>query len=90
MALNRLPQRPAVTAPISGARTLEQLQANLGAAGWELDPALTDRLTMVTDFDPLPYPYDMLAGAGRQLTVESRTRSPSARTACPASLTWPE
>ncbi|MGK5677809.1 aldo/keto reductase [Actinoplanes sp. URMC 104] len=64
VALNWLLGRPAVTAPIIGARTLEQLDVNLGATDWTLDPALADRLTEVTTVDPLPYPYDILAGSG--------------------------
>jgi aryl-alcohol dehydrogenase-like predicted oxidoreductase len=63
VALNWLLQRPAVTAPIIGARDLDQLEANLGAAGWDLDPALTQRLTEVTEVSLLPYPYDVLAGS---------------------------
>jgi aryl-alcohol dehydrogenase-like predicted oxidoreductase len=64
VALNWLLQRPAVTAPIIGARDLDQLEGNLGAAGWDLDPVLTERLTTVTETGPLPYPYDILAGSG--------------------------
>ncbi|MGX6601177.1 aldo/keto reductase [Micromonosporaceae bacterium Da 78-11] len=63
VALNWLLQRPAVTAPIIGARTMEQLESNLGAAGWDLDPALTDRLTTATDSAVLPYPYDVLTAS---------------------------
>ena len=65
VALNWLLGRPAVTAPIIGARNLEQLEANLGAADWDLDPALAQRLTAVTDTLALPYPYDILAGSAR-------------------------
>ena len=36
IALNWLLQRPGVTAPILGARTMEQLEDNLGAVGWSL------------------------------------------------------
>jgi aryl-alcohol dehydrogenase-like predicted oxidoreductase len=61
VALNWLLQRPAVTAPIIGARDLDQLDANLGATGWDLDPALVDRLVAVSDSATLPYPYDVLA-----------------------------
>ncbi|MEV4349597.1 aldo/keto reductase [Actinoplanes sp. NPDC049596] len=67
VALNWLLQRPTVTAPIIGARDLDQLEANLGAAGWDLDPVLTERLTAVTAVAPLPYPYDVLAGSNRTL-----------------------
>ena len=63
VALNWLLQRPAVTAPIIGARSLEQLEDNLGAADWDLDEDLVRRLDVVTATDPLPYPYDILAGS---------------------------
>ncbi len=63
VALNWLLQRPVVTAPIIGARSLEQLDDNLGATGWDLDPALADRLTAVSTVQPLPYPHDILEGS---------------------------
>ncbi len=67
VALRWLLQRPGVTAPIIGARTLAHLESNLGAAGWELSPAQMARLTEVSEPD-LPYPYDFItraAGARR-------------------------
>jgi len=67
VALRWLLQRPGVTAPIIGARTLAHLESNLGAAGWELSPAQMTRLTEVSEPD-LPYPYDFItraAGARR-------------------------
>ena len=67
VALRWLLQRPGVTAPIIGARTLAHLESNLGAAGWELTPAQMARLTEVSEPD-LPYPYDFItraAGARR-------------------------
>jgi aryl-alcohol dehydrogenase-like predicted oxidoreductase len=66
VALNWLLQRPTVTAPIIGARTFEQLEANLEAADWDLDPALVDRLTAVSESSP-PYPHDVIP-ARRQPT----------------------
>lgn len=57
VAINWLLQKPGVTAPIIGARNLEQLEANLGATGWDLTPeqvATLDRASAVTP----PYPYD--------------------------------
>jgi aryl-alcohol dehydrogenase-like predicted oxidoreductase len=62
VALNWLLQRPGVTAPISGARTLEQLESNLGATGWALSQEQMARLTQVSE-QPLPYPYSSIAGA---------------------------
>jgi aryl-alcohol dehydrogenase-like predicted oxidoreductase len=60
VALNWLLQRPGVTAPIIGARTLAHLEDNLGATGWSLSEAQMIRLTEASDVRP-PYPYDVLA-----------------------------
>jgi aryl-alcohol dehydrogenase-like predicted oxidoreductase len=62
VALNWLLQRPGVTAPIIGARTLEQLESNLGATGWALSQEQMTRLTQVGE-QPLPYPYNFITGA---------------------------
>lgn len=59
VALRWLLQRPGVTAPIIGARTVEQLTDNLGAVGWELSAEQVSRLTE-SGKRPLPYPYDVL------------------------------
>lgn len=59
VALNWLLGRPEVTAPILGVRTMAQLEDNLGAVGWELDPADRARLDQVSD-RPRPYPYELL------------------------------
>jgi aryl-alcohol dehydrogenase-like predicted oxidoreductase len=56
IALNWLLRRPSVANVIVGARNAEQLQQNLGALGWELNPeqvALLDSASAT----PLPYPY---------------------------------
>lgn len=62
VALNWLLQRPGVTAPIIGARTLEQLENNLGAAGWSLSQEQVARLIQISD-QQLPYPYSFITGA---------------------------
>ena len=62
VAVRWLLQRPAVTAPILGARTMAQLEDNLGALGWSLSGEHMAKLTAASDVD-LPYPYDFLAGA---------------------------
>ena len=62
VALNWILQRPGVTAPIIGARTLDQLESNLGAAGWALGAAQMERLNDVSA-KALPYPYDFIAKA---------------------------
>ena len=60
IALNWLLQKPAVTAPILGARTLAHLEDNLGATGWSLTAEQVARLDQAS-FLPLPYPYESLA-----------------------------
>jgi aryl-alcohol dehydrogenase-like predicted oxidoreductase len=45
VALKWVATRVGVTAPILGARTLEQLNDNLGVLGWDLDTELDARLT---------------------------------------------
>ncbi len=65
VALRWLLQRPAVTAPIIGARDLDQFADNLGAAGWSLTAEQVDRLTAASDTD-LPYPHDVLARSKRR------------------------
>lgn len=57
VAINWLLQKPGVTAPIIGARTMEQLEANLGAAGWSLTPEQVAKLDGASAVTP-PYPYD--------------------------------
>ncbi|MCM3728790.1 aldo/keto reductase [Neobacillus cucumis] len=56
-AINWLLNQPAVTAPIIGARTMEQLEANLGAAGWSLTKEQIDRLNRASDIY-VTYPYN--------------------------------
>ncbi|MEU4422872.1 aldo/keto reductase [Actinoplanes sp. NPDC024001] len=65
VALRWLMQRPGVTAPIIGARKLDQLDDNLGAAGWSLDDKSMERLTAAGEM-PLPYPHGYLAGSPRR------------------------
>ncbi|HKY52900.1 MAG TPA: aldo/keto reductase [Anaerolineales bacterium] len=60
VALNWLLQKPAITAPILGARTVAHLEDNLGATGWSLTIDQMDRLDRAGDL-PLPYPYESLA-----------------------------
>ncbi len=48
---------------ILGARTLEQLEDNLGAAGLHLDEEQTGRLDAASDPAPADYPY---GGPGRE------------------------
>jgi aryl-alcohol dehydrogenase-like predicted oxidoreductase len=57
VALAWLVDRPAVTSVILGARTLEQLTDNLGAAGLHLDDAETELLDKASDPGAADYPY---------------------------------
>jgi aryl-alcohol dehydrogenase-like predicted oxidoreductase len=60
VALNWVLKRPEVTAPIIGARTLEQLDDNLGAVSWSLTVEQQSALEKARDsvtVRPLPYPY---------------------------------
>ncbi len=60
IALNWVMHRPGVTAPIFGARTIEQLEQNLGAIGWKLS---ADDMKMLDDASAiaLPSPYSFIA-----------------------------
>jgi aryl-alcohol dehydrogenase-like predicted oxidoreductase len=59
VALRWLLQKPGVTAPIVGARTLEQLETNLGATDWELSSEDMQTLDAVSEKD-LPYPVELV------------------------------
>ena len=56
VAINFLLRRSPRVIPIFGARNLEQLNQNLGSAGWELSPQEVDELEKASRI-PLPYPY---------------------------------
>jgi aryl-alcohol dehydrogenase-like predicted oxidoreductase len=60
VALNWLLRQPGVTAPIMGARALEQLDANLGSVGWALAPDEVATLSAASAID-LPSPYNFIA-----------------------------
>jgi aryl-alcohol dehydrogenase-like predicted oxidoreductase len=68
VALAWLVDRPLVTSVILGARTLEQLHDNLGAAGLHLSLQESERLDAASDPAPADYPY---GGPG----VEQRSRA---------------
>ena len=58
VALRWVLERPGITSAIVGARDVEQLEQNLGAAGWRLDGALAAALTEAGE--PAPrYPQAM-------------------------------
>lgn len=60
VAINWLLQKPGVTAPIIGARTLEQLVNSLGSSGWVLSEEYMARLDAASE-PKMPYPYDFIA-----------------------------
>ena len=59
VAINWLLQKPGVTAPIFGARTLPQIVDNLDSVGWALSPEEITRLSDVSAI-PLPSPYNFI------------------------------
>jgi aryl-alcohol dehydrogenase-like predicted oxidoreductase len=62
VAINWLLQQPSVTAPIIGARTLEQLETNLGSASWQLGEQEIARLDRASAIE-MPYPYEQIERA---------------------------
>ncbi|RJK94802.1 aldo/keto reductase [Vallicoccus soli] len=68
VALAWLHDRPAVTSVILGARTTQQLEDNLGAAGLHLSAEETARLDAASDPGAADYPYGVPG-------VEQRSRS---------------
>ncbi len=62
IALNWLLRQPAVTAPIIGARTMEQLDDNLGAADWQLDPEQVQQFNEASALEDI-YPYNFIENA---------------------------
>jgi aryl-alcohol dehydrogenase-like predicted oxidoreductase len=68
VALAWLAARPMVSSVILGARTLDQLEDNLGAADLRLEPDELSGLDRVSDPGPADYPY---GGPG----IEQRSRS---------------
>lgn len=59
VALNWLLQQPGVTAPIFDARTLKQVEDNLGSVGWTLTTEEIVQLNTASDA-PLPSPYNFI------------------------------
>ena len=64
ISLNWLLRQPAVTAPIIGARTAEQLEDNLDATGWQLDEEQVNRLSEAGAPEDT-YPYRFIRNAQR-------------------------
>ena len=68
VALAWVTARPAVSSTILGARTLDQLEANLHSAGLHLTAAETAALDAASDPHPVDYPYG-------ELGVDQRSRT---------------
>ena len=64
VALNWLLRQHGVTSPIIGARTLEQLEDNLGATGWELIAEQVNQLSETSALEDA-YPYRFIREAQR-------------------------
>ena len=64
ISLNWLLRQEGVTAPIIGARTMEQLEDNLGAVGWELSEKQVERLSEASVIEEF-YPYRFIREAQR-------------------------
>jgi len=69
VALAWLMGRPAVTSVILGARTLDQLADNLGAAGLRLSGEETDRLDAASEIPIGDYPYGLAGVAQRHRPI---------------------
>ena len=72
VALAWVTARPAVTSTILGARTLDQLEANLRSAGLHLTAAETAALDAASDPHPVDYPYGELGVDQRARTLPGR------------------
>jgi len=64
IALKWTMQRPGVTCPIIGARTLSQLESNLGVIGWQLSAEDMKKLDTVSALE-VPYPWNFLRDPSR-------------------------
>ena len=73
VALAWLADRPAVTSVILGARTTDQLDDNLGAAGLHLTAEETARLDAASDPGAADYPYGGPGDAQRSRSLASGT-----------------
>jgi aryl-alcohol dehydrogenase-like predicted oxidoreductase len=71
VALAWLHDRPLMTSVILGARTMEQLDDNLGAAGLHLTADETARLDAASDPAPASYPYGDIGFNQRNRTLPS-------------------
>jgi aryl-alcohol dehydrogenase-like predicted oxidoreductase len=75
VALSWLANRSGVTAPIFGARTLQQLKEGLGAADLTLDAEATAALDEVSAPTPGGYPYGAFGRAQRERSVDTSVQA---------------
>jgi aryl-alcohol dehydrogenase-like predicted oxidoreductase len=91
VALAWLLARPGVSSPIIGARTLEQLDQNLGAVDLALTPAEHQKLNALSE-PQLNFPAAFLSRAGSfmhgGITVNQDAAAPSPFAPKPGSKTW--
>jgi aryl-alcohol dehydrogenase-like predicted oxidoreductase len=70
VALSWCANQPGITSPIFGARSIEQLEDNLGAADLDLDEETNKRLDKASRLE-LEYPADILAMFRRRAAAET-------------------
>lgn len=76
VALSWIADRPGVIAPIIGARTVEHLRDNLGAAELTLDNEATTALEKVSEPRPGGYPYGAFGAGQRARWLNDGTPAP--------------
>jgi hypothetical protein len=76
VALSWIADRPSVVAPIVGARTVEHLRSNLGAAELILDKDATETLEKVSRPQPGGYPYGLFGQWQRGRALQDGNDAP--------------
>jgi len=66
ISLRWLCQKPGVTSPIIGAKTMDQLKDNMGSIGWQLTAEQMKLLDAASHLD-LPYPWNHYSNFARDL-----------------------
>jgi aryl-alcohol dehydrogenase (NADP+) len=77
LALSWIADRPGVIAPIVGARTVEHLRSNLGAAGLTLDNETSVALEAISAPQLRGYPYGAFGAGQRARWLQDGTPAPS-------------
>ncbi|MBR7896948.1 aldo/keto reductase [Burkholderia multivorans] len=75
VALSWLADRPGVTAPIFGARTVQQLSDALGAVDLALDAEATTTLAKVSAPTPGGYPYGAFGSGQRERSLQTSAQA---------------